>query len=352
MGIFSKECIGVDIGVSSIKVVELSRFFKKDKLLNYAVFQLSPNASPVGTLWDKDFSILVNQVSSILKKLLQKSKIRTREVFFALPDFSTFFSTFELPPTPPADLPQAISFEARHRIPMPLSDVDFDWQIINNESSVPTAGKMQVLLVAVPKKIVYQYQKIALLLGLKLKGLEAEVFSLARASGATPGSTFCLVDIGFQTTTVSIVKNESIIESHSFDVSSRGLNAHLAHHLGISLEEAEKVKRKFGFGHKREDVFKIISSYLNSLCKGIDSTCEHFYQTSGEPIKVVKIAGGASLLSGLPEYLQSFLKRDVSRINPFLRISYPPLLRNRLITELGPSLGVALGVALRGIKEE
>ncbi|MCD6233227.1 pilus assembly protein PilM [bacterium] len=350
MGVFSKECLGIDIGVSSIKVVEVSRLFKKNKLLNYADFQLPVGISSTGVLWDKDFSLLSNNVSSILKNLLKRAKIKTGKVFFSLPDFSTFFTTFDLPPMPPSKIPQAVSFEAKHHIPVALSEVDFDWQVVKGIERASAKRKTKILLVAVPKKIIYQYQKLSMLANLKLQGLEAEVFSLARVSASLSEVPFCLVDMGVQTTTVNIVAKE-VLESHSFDISSRTLTESLAKGLGVSISQAEEIKRKYSFNREREDVFKIISGCLNSLCKEIDSICERFYQTYGKTINDVKIAGGMALLPGLPEYMQNFLKKNVLVINPFSIVSYPPLLKPRL-KELGPSLAIALGTAIRGVSEQ
>ncbi len=350
MSFFSKKCLGIDIGISSIKVVEVSYFAGKIKLLNYAGFKIPKGISPIGILWDRNFSLLSDRISDILKTLLQRAKIRTKKAFLALPDFSVFCTTFTLPLVTEKEIAQAVEFEARHRIPLPLPTVNFDWEIVGEQPGTnPQERRIKVLLVAAPKRIINRYQRMALLTGLQLRGLEAEIFSLARVSKAESGKPFCLVDIGFKTSTVSVVKKK-VIESYSFDVSSQSITEKLAEGIGISLEKAEALKIERGLDVTNKEAFKIISGQLNELAIKIDSVCEHYYQVYGEVIEDIEIAGGAALLPGLEEYFKNFFKKNVSIINPFKTTNYPPLLTPRL-KQLSPSFAIALGAAIRGVNE-
>lgn len=152
MGIFSKRCLGVDIGASSIKMVEISSFAGKKKLVNYAQFQL-PFQNPPSTLFQKkELLLLTDETSEVLKSLAERAKIRKKKAAFSLPDFSTFFTTFDLPPMSEAEVPRAVEFEARHHIPLPLSEVTFDWQVIEKEKVLPGI-KLKILLVAIPNRV-------------------------------------------------------------------------------------------------------------------------------------------------------------------------------------------------------
>ena len=137
MGIFSKRCLGIDIGASSIKVVELSSFGRKKKLENYAEFRLPFQDPPLSLFHRKELVLLSDETSEILECLFKKAKIKKKKVALSLPDFSTFFTTFDLPPMTKAEIPQAVEFEARHHIPLPLSEVTFDWQVIEKEKILP-----------------------------------------------------------------------------------------------------------------------------------------------------------------------------------------------------------------------
>jgi type IV pilus assembly protein PilM len=123
---FSKASLGIDIGVSSIKIVEVSVSGKKKKLENYLEFQLPQG----GGNYSEDGFLLIEQTATVLQGLLKRSRIKQKQVAFSIPDFSTFFTTFSLPPMSESEVPKAIEFEARHHIPIPISDVRFDWQVI------------------------------------------------------------------------------------------------------------------------------------------------------------------------------------------------------------------------------
>ena len=122
LDIFSKKCLGIDIGASSIKIVEVSSFGKRKRLENYIEFKLPPNASSLKTFQGETLLLLSDKVAEILRAIFKTERIRHREAAFSIPDFSTFFTTFTLPPMTEAEVPQAVGFEAQHRVPIPLSE--------------------------------------------------------------------------------------------------------------------------------------------------------------------------------------------------------------------------------------
>jgi len=348
MGVFSKNCLGIDIGASSIKIVEVSSFGKRKKLENYLEFSLPPNSSSIKTFHGETLLLLSDEVSEILTSLFEKTKVKQRKAALSLPDFSTFFTTFSLPPMPEAEIPKAVEFEARHHIPIPLSEVTFDWQILEKKEEM--AGvKLKVLLVAVPNKVLKSYQRMATLSQLKVKGMEAEVFGLVRSSipEEISRNQICLVDIGWQSTTVSIIENRNLLVSHSFDISGTGLTNALSKELNISFDEAEKLKKEYGLDPKREDVSKVLSSKIDFLVGAIEKVCQDFSGTEERKIENVIIAGGSALLFGLKEYLEIRTKKNVQIADPFSNVSYPSVLNSRL-KEIGPSFAVAVGVGLMG----
>jgi type IV pilus assembly protein PilM len=348
MGIFSKNCLGIDIGAASIKLVEVSGFGKKKKLENYAEFQLPPTTSSIKTFHGENLLLVSDKVSEILQAVFKRAKIKQKKAALSIPDFSTFFTTFTLPPMTESEIPQAVEFEARHHIPLPLSEVTFDWQIIEKEEMLPGV-KLKILLVAVPNKVLQNYQRMATLSQLEVKGMEAEVFGLIRSS--IPEDKYqnpvCLVDIGWQSTTVSIVEKKNLRVSHSFDISGTGLTRTLSQKLNIDFEEAEKLKKEYGLDPHREDISKILISEIDSLALEIEKVCQDFYQSEGKKVENLVLSGGTALLFGLREYLETRIKKNVQIADPFSSVSFPSILEPRL-KELGPSFAVALGVALMG----
>ncbi len=246
------------------------------------------------------------------------------------------------------EVPKAIEFEARHHIPLPLSEVTFDWQIIERKESMPGV-KLKVLLVAVPNKVLESYQRLAALCDLEVQGMEAEVFGLMRTAVAENHikKTVCLVDFGWQSTAVSIVENKSLKTSQSFDVSGVSLTKNLSLGLAVSMEEAEKLKKQYGLDPQKEDVYKILLNNIGSLAADIENVCQVYSPNEGKSIDDIVLAGGTSLLKGLKDYLSKRIRKNVYLADPFATVSFPSALGPRL-KELGPSFSVSLGVAMMG----
>ena len=350
MPIFSKKCLGIDIGAASIKIVEISLSGRRKKLENYVEFGLTPDGSSFETFQGENLLLLSSEVSEVLKGLFKRASIKEKNVALSIPDFSTFFTTFDLPPMAKAEIPQAVEFEARHHILLPLSEVSFDWQIIEKKEVMPGL-KLKILLVAVPNNVLNTYQKMAMLSQLKLKGMEAEVFGLIRSSIPKDliQKSVCIVDLGWQTTTVSIVENKVLRKSHSFDISGSSLTRALAEKLNISLTEAEKLKKEQGLNPERKDILESLLPQINSLAFEIEKVCNNYQPSESEGVENIILSGGSSVLFGLKEYLEGQLKKNIQMAKPFSGISFPSSLKPRL-EELSSSFAVAVGVALMGLE--
>ena len=350
MGLLFKKCLGIDIGASSIKIVEISAFGKRKKLKNYIKFTL-PSGKPSLEMFHKEsLNLLSDRVSEVLQAILEETKVKEKKVAFSLPDFSTFFTSFTLPPMSKEEVSRAVEFEARHHIPIPLSEVVFDWRIIEKEEIFPGI-KLKILLVAVPNRVLRNYQKVANLTQIELKGMEAEIFGLIRSSisKALLEKPVCLVDIGWQSTTVSIVEKEMLQVSHSFDISDKNLVQALSKELKISPENAENLKKEYGLDPKRKDIAEVLLRQIDSLAFEIEKVCRDFEQAEERNVNNIILAGGTASLFGLREYLESKLRKKVQIADPFRNVSFPSALQSRL-KKLGPSFAVALGVALMGLE--
>ncbi len=323
---------------------------KRKKLKNYVEFQL-PSDEPDFSFFRKEgFGLLKDETGYVLSSLLKKANIKKSKIALSLPDFSSFFTTFDLPPMTEAEVPQAVEFEARHHVPIPFSEVTFDWKIIKKENISPGV-KLKILLVAVPNVVLHSYNKAAAFVQVDLDGMEAEVFGLIRSS--IPENLVkkptCLVDIGWETTTISIAENGSLRQSHSFDISAKTFNDVLCEKLNVNHKEADSLKRKYGLNPEKKDVFDALISKASLIAGDIRMTCEEFTRAEGLKVDNVILAGGTASLFGLKEYIGQYLKKQTQIADPFARLSFPSVLKGRL-KELGSSFGVAIGVAMRGVE--
>ncbi|MEA3452733.1 MAG: type IV pilus assembly protein PilM [Patescibacteria group bacterium] len=352
MKLFSKNFIGIDIGTSSIKVVELGKD-KGKTLSNYGILGAdyfmgkARQSREKGTLGINE-SIASEALSSILKE----SGIKSKDAFFAIPDYATFFTTFNLPAMSESEIPEAVKYEAPRRIPLPLSEVTLDWQLIKGGPSKDGRTALRVLLVAVPNDLIAQYQKIALSVGLKVVALEAEVFALVRAlvKYQDKSNVVCLVDIGERSTTINIVAQGILKVSYSFDVSGENFTDAISKKLQVDTKKAETIKRIFGVTDKKPVIQEITMPIATAILEKIKSIFDEIYLEDKERAGKVILAGNGATLIGFSDYLSAELNLPVEIANPFLGIAYPPTL-DETLKKLGSGFTIAVGMALRGFNK-
>ncbi len=348
----SKKGLGIDIGTSSIKIVELSRGAWKEriKLENYGELSLSSLfEKPFRTFEEGSLLLSAQEASRAIKAILEEAKIATRRAVFSIPDFSTFFTNFELPPLTRKELPDAVKFEARHYIPLPLDEVTLDWSLIEGEVSEKPEEKLKILLLAVPNEVINQYQEIAKLSQLQLFSLEAEVFGIARALIKNNKKIYALLDLGAQSTTISIIDRGILKRVHSLDVSGNELTKTLANALNINYQEAEDFKKLYGLISPEKIIAEILFPLIDLILSETRRVFQDFYQSEGKDVDQIILVGRSALLPGLRDYFFAQLKKEVIIGNPFSDIFYPPILEDTL-KEMGPAYAVSVGAALRGLE--
>jgi type IV pilus assembly protein PilM len=350
--LFPKTSVGIDIGTSEIKVVQLSSFAGRIKLENYG--QISSKAlyqKPFRTFEKSTLLLSTQDIVRAIKAIFEEAKIKTKAAYFSIPDFATFFTTFELPPMTKEEIPFAVEAEARRHIPLPISEVVWDWQVIGRRS-IMGKERFRILLVSVPKEVVNQYNLIAKSLGIEFTALEAETFSLVRALYER-GKIISIVDIGARTTSCSIVEGKTLKISRSFDLSQDEFIQAISKSLSVSQETAEELKRKYGISateiKEGKEVREILLPLINSLLRDIERTFFSFKNIEGKEIEKIILAGGTANLPGLLQYFQDYFKKEVEVANPFKRIYFPTILEETL-KETGPSFSVAAGLALRAFE--
>jgi type IV pilus assembly protein PilM len=349
---FPKSSVGIDIGTSEIKVVQLSSFAGRIKLENYG--QISSKAlyqKPFRTFEKSTLLLSTQDIVKAIKAIFEEAKIKTKTAYFSIPDFATFFTNFELPPMTKEEIPFAVESEARRHIPLPISEVVWDWQLIGRRL-VMGKERFRILLVSVPKEVVNQYTAIAKSLGIESISLEAEIFSLIR-SLSEKNKIVSIIDIGARTTSCSIIEGKTLKISRSFDLSQDEFVQAISKSLGIEQDLAEEMKKKYGLVgfeiSEGKEIREILTPLINSLLRDIEQSFLRFKSTEGKEVEKIILAGGGARLPGLLQYFQNYFKKEVEIANPFKKIYFPPILEETL-NEIGPSFSIAVGLALRAFE--
>lgn len=338
MGLFGKKNVflGIDFGTSSIKAVEVAFKNQRPELVNYGHVQMPEGADP----------------GAALKVLLKRMNPSTKNAYVALPGSSGLVTLIAFPKMSEAELAQAVSFEARKHIPIPLDQVSVSWDVVAQDNAPveagakkieQDAGKLYVLLVAAPVKNVEQHEAYLASTNLNLSALELETFSLTRAMVGEDMGRFLLADIGLQATNIIFVEKGVIRANRNVGVGGANITKAIAEAMNIDEARAEAYK------YERDDLL----SDGGMACSAVDMIVEEIRRVGtagGQMTDNVIITGGASNLQGIDTYMARALGVNVTRGNPWARVTVPEEVQAFLAQTHG-AFSVAVGLALRGVEE-
>lgn len=339
--------LGVDFGSSGLKAVELSGERGKPTLVTYGMTEVSAdivrNASPEAR--DRAVASLV--------ALVQGARVTTRKAVAALPNYAVFSSVIALPPMSERDMAAAVRWEAKKFVPLPLEEMILDWKQLGTLAG-PAAGhgkakpEVKVLLTAAPKSLVSRYIEVFKLAKMELLSLETEAFALARALIGPGSGPVMIIDMGAYTTDLAVVEDGIPTINRSIDVGGSTLTKAIANSLSITEQRAEQFKRDFGLAMAggESGIPRTIEAALAPVLNEVKYVFDLYQGQSSRPVEKVTITGGSAYLPHLSEFLQKLLGVPTYVGDPWDRVSYPLDVKPAL-EEVGPTLVVAIGLALR-----
>ena len=357
--------VGIDIGSSAIKVVEIKVKGGKTILETYGAIALGPYDSlDVGRVTN----LSVEKTSEALREVLKQSGVTTTAGAFSIPVQSSLIFTVELPTSiKEAEIAKIIPTETRKYIPVPITEVSLDYFILpKKESSFeemntavdnsdipkkPTENKTNVLVVATQNDAIARCRSIVSQCSLSASFFEIEMFSSIRANFEHELSPVLLIDFGASRTKLSIVEFGMLKSYHTIDRGGADITDSISKSLSIPFNEAEKMKKDFGlFGNPVEkslsDIIKIHTDYIFSETNNALLEYEKKYNRT---ISKVIFTGGGALLKGLPEVAANNFRAEIEVGHPFNKVNAPSFLEKVLET-MGPEFAVALGLALRKLQ--
>lgn len=355
MGLFfsksSKQSyLGIDLGYSGIKLVELLNEKGRARLVTYAYSDPSPLIN------GKTYSEDEEKTASLIKKMVAKAKCMSKRCVAALPISAVFSSIISVPAVGDKELKEAVQWQAKKLIPVPLDDIALDFKTIDTTGGEGGKKLMRVLITGAPKTLVNHYIEIFKRAGLELLSLETEVLAQVRALIGKDRSNIMLADIGAQRTNISVIEKGVPFLNRSIATGGITITQTIAKTLGVTFEQAETMKRDIR-GMKALVPNRDLSPILTTLLKPIlDEISYSFnlYQSQSEggatkKIDKIILTGGASLLPGLPEFVTKLMNVNAYLGDPWARVVYPEDLRP-VLDEIGARFAVAIGCAMRDIE--
>lgn len=352
--------IGIDIGSSAIKVVQLRKMKGKAVLETYGALALGPYA---GTQTGKATNLPNEKIIEALKDIIKEAKVSASVGGIAIPFGASLITVIELPYVNDRQLDQMIPMEARKYIPVPISEVKLDWTIMPKEgfskegspstleveSKVP---KTEVLLVAIHNQTIEKYQEIVSKAAIGVDFFEIEIFSTIRSVLDEINVPVMIFDFGAALTKLFIVERGVVRASHTISRGSQDVTTTIATALNISVDQAEILKRTDGVSDGQgKEVTSAVSIVLDHVFSEARQMLANYQTKYHKAIEKVVLVGGGSTMKGFAELAQKGLETPVVLADPFSKVEAPAFLLN-VLRKNGPEFAVALGLALRKLQEE
>lgn len=342
--------LGIDIGTSAIKVVQLRKEKERAVLETYGEIA---TGLYVNLKVGQAAKLSEESVVTALKDLLKEANVKAKTACVAIPLKSSFITVINLPFSPEKNLSKIIELEARRYIPLPVSEVILDWWILPQpvKKEVPKEGERetsQVLLAAIHKDTMNIYKDIIAKLKLEGRAYEIESFSIIRSCLGRETSAVAVLDIGASTIKLAIVDFGVMKASHSINYGSQDLTLALSRSLSIDFSRAEELKREVGLSDlpEHKEIVAVLEPVLDYSFSEAAKFIKDFQKKYQRSVGKVILTGGGSLLKGLTQFAVKRLAVEAELADPFTRIEHP-LFLTKSLKEIGANFSVAIGLALR-----
>ncbi len=360
--------VGIDIGTSSIKMVQLRREGGKAILETYGAITLGPYA-------DTDAGRVVilkpNKIVEAINDLIKEANISTTNASISIPFASSLTSIISMPNMSKDQLNKMVPLEARKYIPVPVHEVTMDWFVIPESANSKVRNgeirgvsdtpkhktpndTLEVFLVAIHNKILSDYQAIVSTTGLSVSFYELEIFSDARGALGNGTAPVIVVDIGASKTKIYVVERGIVRMSHLVHKGGQDLSLQISRSIGIDFIKAENLKQEIGLialanpkaSSEDLEVSKAMLSTLNNIFTGVNNVLLSYGKKYNKNIVKVVFCGGSTALKGFAKYAEQKIDTKIEIANPFNKVVAPAFLDD-VLKDVGPEFTVATGLALR-----
>lgn len=372
----SQGLLGVDIGTSGLKVVELTPEGGKIRLVTYGYADIAP---------EKDAAVLsvdnAKQVADILQQVVKASGMKATKAVAALPASSVFHAiiSIPMPKTAKEDIRAVVEAQTAKLLPLPIAEMIIDSHIIDKdllpkddekkpeekkpEAPAPGAEPAQaaapaktirVQVTAAPKALVEKYIAIFRAAKIELISLETEVFALMRALIGKDSAKTMIVDVGGDRTNIVIAERGVPYLTRGIKSGGSAVTAALSSAMGISMPEAEGMKKDIALGEGNvmpPALAAAIKPLLHESKYALDVNMQEDTSGAQKPVNKVILTGGSAALAGFDVAMTNALNVNVYVGDPWARVATPPASRP-ILDEVGSRFAVAIGLAMRVVPEK
>ncbi|KAB0669384.1 type IV pilus assembly protein PilM [Oryzomonas sagensis] len=344
-----KDVIGIDIGSSSVKLVQIKCLKDAFQLLNVGIVPLPPEAIVDNTLIDS------SSIVAALKSLTASLGVKVRDVACSISGNSVIIRKITLAAMPVEELEDQITWEAEQYIPFDINDVNMDFQILSPDSI--DSAKMNVLLVASKKDIINDYVAVFNEAAMQLSVVDVDSFAVQNAfeinHDVGPDEVVALINIGANIMNINIVKDGITLLTRDVQMGGNLYTEEIQKQMGLGSAEAESAKL---LAHETQNsaLLDVLGKVNDTLTQEIRRSLDFYNSTANEDrITKIFVSGGCSKVYRLNETVSDKLSLPVEIINPFAKLKYNEKdFDPEYLQEIGPLMAVSVGLAIRRVGDK
>ena len=342
----SKSLVGLDIGSSAVKAIELKPAGKGYKVAAYASEAIPPDSIVDGAIIDGA------AVVDAIRRAFDSRGIKTKEVAASLSGNAVIVKKIALPAMTDAELSESIQWEAEQYIPFDIQDVNLDYQILNR-TDIGGKSTMEVLLVAAKKEKIADYTGVIGQAGRVAVVIDVDAFALQNAYeanyGVEPGAVVVLLNVGASATNINILDGDQSVFTRDLSTGGNAYTEALQKELNLPFEQADQLKRGVNVeGVSFDDAKPVLRAVTENVVLEVQKTFD-FYRASAASDRIM-LCGGASRVEGFAESLRERFTTEVEQFDPFRQVALDAKKAGvDNADEYAPVAAVAMGLALRKV---
>ena len=344
----AKSLVGLDIGSSAVKAVELKAAGKGYKVTAFGAESVPPDSIVDGAIIDGA------AVADAIRRVFDGNKIQTKDVAASLSGNAVIVKKITLPVMTEGELAESIYWEAEQYIPFDIQDVNLDYQILDPGDAANGKATMDVLLVAAKKEKIADYTGVIAQAGRSAVVVDVDAFALQNAFevnyGIEPGRVVVLLNAGASATNINILQGDQSVFTRDISIGGNAYTEALQKELNLPFEQADQLKRGEPVdGVTFEDARPVLRAATENVMLEIQKTFDFFKATAAsDRIDRIVVSGGASRAEGFLEMLTERFEAPVELFDPFKNVAFDARrFQVGAVDAIAPTAAVAVGLALR-----
>jgi type IV pilus assembly protein PilM len=348
----AKALVGLDIGSSAVKAIELKQAGKGYKVTGFGSEPVPPDSIVDGAIID------AAAVADAIRRLFDGRNIKTREVAASLSGNAVIVKKITLPMMTDAELAESIYFEAEQYIPFDIQDVNLDYQILDRGDPANGKNSIDVLLVAAKKEKIADYTGVIAQAGRTAVVVDVDAFAIQNAYevnyGVDKNAVVVLLNAGASATNINILQGEQSVFTRDISIGGNAYTEALQRELNLPFDQADQLKRGEAVnGTSYEDARPVLRAVTENVVLEIQKTFDFFKTTApSDRIDRIIVSGGASRAESFSDLLADRFAAPVEPFDPFKRVVFDPKkFQVQVLAETAPTVAVAVGLALRRVND-